>query len=898
MAKFFASVLVCSFALILGHPGQSQTPSPKDEKVTENKPSRTDLYGDPLPPGAIARLGTMRLRHENMNQITAAFVGDGKLLATGGPWSLHLWETATGRPLAGVKGNFWSLLIPSADGKSLAIREDRSISIRDVPSGRLVRRWDAPGTWPYLSSPLAFSPDGKVLVVGGYGAVRLWDTTTGNEIRRLEAHENGAHAAVFTHQGRRLVTTGYNQNHIDQICHWDLATGKLLHQAEIGKQAFSRRALRLSHDGRWVAVVPYSKEAVRILDAETGKERCRLQGEKTAARYGLDFSPDDRLLATDWAEDGEDSASISLWNPVSGKLVHRFSIPNRASQGLQFAPDGRTLLTEGGPVIHLWNINTGKRLLKWPAHEGTISSLHYLPDARSLISGSYDGSTRIWDAGTGKQQRQLPFSGFPDRILSADRSILSNGPPGAVTLRDLEAGKVLRRFALEEQPDKVQIGDQIMQSSYSARLLGLSADSRTLTVFSTRSGINKPETLQYHVWDFATGHIISHRPETSGFWPTIFSPDGKLAAGTLRTATVDEIKDKPVEPTAAKPIVILNVITGRQLLSLPQQDQHSGPVAFSPDGQSLLTQTSEQFWEGDKQQIGKRTLRFWELRSGKQWLTISSDKSGWEFGYEQIVFSHDGRRLATTRGDRLIQLWDVVTGKELLRRSGYDARVSCLAISPDHKTFASGHNDSTILVWDIAPKGGMLSRPDVEDKSAKSRIGRESMAPRKDLEAWWIDLAGDDAKKAHLAIWELADRPEQAVPLLRDRLKPAAAVPRDQVRQLLRDLDSKEFKTREAASKQLATLAEDVEAALTEALKVSTSAEQRRRIEALLAAPRVVPAGDKLRHLRAVEVLEHMGSPEGLQVLQGLAKGAPEARLTKEAKASLQRLNPRVVSLP
>jgi dipeptidyl aminopeptidase/acylaminoacyl peptidase len=296
----------------------------------------------------------------------------------------------------------------------------------------------------------------------------------------------------------------------------------------------------------------------------------------------------------------------------------------------------------------------------------------------------------------------------------------------------------------------------------------------------------------------------------------------------------------------------------------------------------LLTETSQQVLEGDQPRVGNHTLHLWELRSGKECLTIrGQERESWDNG---TAFSRDGRKLATARGDRTIQLWDVATGKQLLRRSGYDAGVSCLAISPDGKTLASGHNDSTILVWDI-PEGSRAS-------------AAKGAADPKDLESWWSDLAGADAKKAHIAIYELADRREQTVPLLRDRLKPAAAVPPDQVRQLLRDLDSQEFQSREAASKKLAEFADDAEPALQQALKVSKSAEQRRRIQALLDAPRIVPPGDKLRHLRAVEVLEHLGTAEAQQVLQGLSKGAPDARLTQEAKASLDRLNPQPVSLP
>jgi WD40 repeat protein len=863
MSKFFgSSLLVCWFSLILSQPGQGEPPAPQDEKAAEKTPSRTDLYGDPLPPGAIARLGTMRLRHDWRGCFGTAFLDGGKILATGSPSGLRFWDTASGRLLTEIKGDFDSPLVPSADDKWLALRENEALSIREVPSGRVIRRWEPAAAKPGFGTPKVFSKDGKVLVEGGYEALRLWDTATGKEIRHFDAQNFHIGAAVFTHQGRRLVTSGLvhlgRGNRKGVICHWDLATGKLLQKTAI--DISPTQDLRLSHDCQLVAVSPLGG-AVQLLDAETGKELRRLQGEKTGARR-LAFSPDDRLLATNSWEEGKDNATISFWNPATGKLVRRFSIPLRVAEDIQFLPDGRTLLTQNSYVVRLWDVNTGKSLLDWPAHESSIITLEYLPDSRSLISGSFDRTTRIWDAATGRQQRQLSFSGYADRLLPGARALLSNALPGEISVRDLETGKVLRRFTIDEQPQNF------------VSIVGLSSDGRTLTARSTTG---------YHVWDFTTGRVLSHRPDTSGFSPSVFSADGKLAAGAHNTITFDEArKDKPFALQPEKTIGILGVMSGRQLLTLPHPDQFSQAVAFSPDAQILLTETSVQVLEGDVPRIGKRTLHLWELRSGKECLTIPGQKKdSWGNG---TVFSPDGRKLATARGELTIQFWDVGTGKQLLRRSGYDAAVACLAISPDGKTLATGHNDSTILVWDIA--------------EASRTAAAKAAANPKDLEHWWDDLAGGDAKKAHSAIWELAAHPEQAVALLRDRLKPAAAVPPDQFRQLLRDLDSKEFGAREAASKKLAEFADDVEPALQQALKVSKSAEQRRRIEALLAAPRIAPPGDKLRHLRAVEILEHIGAPEAQQVLQGLSKGAPETRLTQEAKASLERLNQRPISLP
>jgi len=125
---------------------------------------------------------------------------------------------------------------------------------------------------------------------------------------------------------------------------------------------------------------------------------------------------------------------------------------------------------------------------------------------------------------------------------------------------------------------------------------------------------------------------------------------------------------------------------------------------------------------------------------------------------------------------------------------------------------------------------------------------------------------------------------------LRARLSAEPALPAERLGKLIANLDSSRFQEREDAARQLADLEERAEPALREALKTNPSAEQRRRIEALLAVPTVVRSSEKLRRLRALEVLEHIGSSQARKVLDELAKGAPESRVTQEAKASLERL--------
>jgi hypothetical protein len=203
-----------------------------------------------------------------------------------------------------------------------------------------------------------------------------------------------------------------------------------------------------------------------------------------------------------------------------------------------------------------------------------------------------------------------------------------------------------------------------------------------------------------------------------------------------------------------------------------------------------------------------------------------------------------------------------------------------MCFSPDSKTLATGHADSTILVWDLTPE---IDR-------------RETSVPPPDpgrLKALWTTLADSDGRKAHAAIWDFITLRQGAVSFLSERLSPAKPVAPERLKQWLADLDNDEYERRETASRELGKLEEQAEPALRQALKTNLSGEQGRRVEDLLSASYLVRSPEKLRSLRAVEVLEKIGTPEACLVIKNLAKGAQEARLTQDAKASLERLNRR-----
>jgi WD domain, G-beta repeat len=195
-----------------------------------------------------------------------------------------------------------------------------------------------------------------------------------------------------------------------------------------------------------------------------------------------------------------------------------------------------------------------------------------------------------------------------------------------------------------------------------------------------------------------------------------------------------------------------------------------------------------------------------------------------------------------------------------------------LAFSSDGRTLASGGDDSTILLWDRAA-------------SANAANLKRSTLSAAELNVLWSDLAGD-AANADRAIWALVLAPAQSTALLQERMQPVAPAIKEQVAKLVAELDEKTFAVRQKAAKALEDLGAAAEGVLRKTLNGNPPLEVRQRIEPILAKR----DKDNDRKLRAVEVLEQLGTPEARQVLLALVNGTPNPRVSDAASAALQRL--------
>ncbi len=838
---------------ILGAINIAERPQPGSEKVAtplpENKSQPAiDRFGDPLPERAIARLGTVRFRMDGL-VCACAWSPDGKTLAAGStdfsPQTIRLFDAATGKPIRQFREHAHAItsLAYSPDGRTLASGCQGGIVLWDPATGKVLRRFSCnPGQFIQVWS-VAFTPDGKGLISAGEDKqVRLWDPATGKEIRQFTGHTQDVRCAVLSPDGQTLASAADKEIRL-----WETATGKLLRRLTGQKEPI--RDLAFSPDGKLLASgsKDYSINSIWLWETATGKVHRRLVEEPkqlgipdTCAR-SLAFSPDGKTLAA-----GYGNNALCLWDVASGKKLHVMpgmrSISYRGFHdgGVQcvlFSRDGKQLAFARDNQLALLDVSSGKEIMPLPAHRGSMHRVFFSPDGKRLLTGSDEPNGRIleWDTASGRLIRQIPGeSASTDRVsFSPDRKILATGSGSTITMLDTDTGKEIRKILLPQKSHQTP-GDIVF-----------SPDGKLLAV-------EEAEGKAVWLYDPATGKqvcTVEEMKSSAYVCRPAFSQDGRLLAMAGGSA-----------------IHLAEVPSGRQLLRIDlPKDRHTGPaVAISPDGWTLAA-----WYHGF---LDEPRLVLWERSTGKERLELRGTKSQ----INSLAFSPDGRLFAAAGWEPCIFVWDTITGKQLARLEGHQGYVESLAFSPNSRRLASSSQDTTALIWDVSGLAKELPR--------RQPLGR------KELDDLWSTLASEDASKAYQAILTLESVPDQAVPLLAECLHLQLTNDKRMSR-LLTLLDSDDFAERERATKELRELRWEAEPALHKVLEGKPSLEVRQRVTALLDGIRKQPLPPlMLRMLRGMEVLEHIGTPAARKIIASLAEGTPHSRLTREAKAALERL--------
>jgi hypothetical protein len=334
----------------------------------EKIPPHRDSYGDPLPPGAIARLGTVRLRPGNLVHLLASFPDNERALSVATEEEamvISVWRLATGELLRHFETPLEDLhyAVVSPDGKRLATRglskQDGVNRVRfwDVASGKQTGELTEAGH----VLAMAFAPDGKTLATAGNDqTLRLWDTETLKERRRFQEPKDEWWRLAFSRDGKVLVSIGKSGT----VRVWDTATGTGRDAVKL--PSVPNRDFAVSADGNLLATV--AGKTIRLWDLSAGRELRQLSTASPTTAFA--FSPDGKILA---AGGEREEGKTLIYSPIS-----------------------------------LWDVNTGRELRRLPGHLFGVNALAFSADGKRLVSGGAGNVLRVWDVATGKDL--LPFA--------------------------------------------------------------------------------------------------------------------------------------------------------------------------------------------------------------------------------------------------------------------------------------------------------------------------------------------------------------------------------------------------------------------------------------------------------------------------------------------------------
>jgi RNA polymerase sigma factor (sigma-70 family) len=689
------ALLVLGSAGLLIHNAASEDFVPGAANPPDDSERIVDRYGDPLPRGAVARLGTVRYRFANT---AAAFLADGKTVVSpqGNGSSIILWwDARTGR------------------------------AVREIDTGQFVIGGGYGSCFSRARSRIALT--GSItdpLKPGWRFAIRVYDAATGKEVRHLEPESNGGDCGIaLTPDGKTLV----HSDRTGTLRVVDLETG-----AERLQQKFPRDIgsnLAFSPDGSTLALASGPNTNKLYLWKWQSGEKPRELPMRDHHGVGLTFSPDGRYFA----ECGDVELAVQVWDAVQGKLLHRLDVPDGEPfwhHGLAFSPDGKMLAAAANNndrhgCIHLWEPASGK-FLKRLEFGGSVP-LAFSPDSTLLVSGSSvwdftkdrelaalegsprgqmdfiataadviatangDGTILVWDPATGKVQTQIPRKGDIHALaLSADGKRLLTSHQEGIGVWDTTTGKRMYRL------------NGLSKSNCSTQSLAFSPDMKSFLEWGSDMAVRK--------WDLGTGKAASEKEIRPGGVKILEEDDPKaeLEASFNRGRLTRDGKDLILHASTqfGWTTYVLNSETGKQQQSITTKLGWINSSVSSHDGKRILAsaQDASQIVNlpgGGRQSASPKhhLILVWDIKTGDEQLrlTLPDEYSG------PVAFSADDRIIVTasSRPGTTIRLLDAATGREVRKIEGFKGTVRSLAFMPDGKRLVSGMSDSSALIWDL-----------------------------------------------------------------------------------------------------------------------------------------------------------------------------------------------------
>ena len=478
---------------------------------------------------------------------------------------------------------------------------------------------------------LAFSPDGQLVAAWNAKEVKLWNTMTGKEVRRLKDFKGHLSAVAFSPDGQTLLaaitTFSFKDrpNYNSSVRVWDVTTGAAKQVLPVSTQTILSIAFALN--GKQLLIGGMHHEAtgsfatLELADLQTGGQGS-LEAREEGTASSVVPSPDGRLVAFQTDVSSVHLIDTQNWKirrtfdetsdgSVSNTAGRRFLLSVKSVMALAFAADGKTVsgeIEQGG--IKLWDTRTGEVKKQLADHADTGSMAATSSDGTILAeAGSDDETLRLWNVASGETKSYPVTDGSVSAIaLSPDAHSLAIAHPNLVVVLSTASGEAIQK--LRVQKSRVDC-------------LSFSDDGRTLATAS------EDGTIQ--AWDLTSGQIT--RTITGGDKITAlrFGQAGRTLASAGGNGSVS----------------LWDLQTGALRLQLKKHSAAVNAVAFSADGNLMAT-------GGDD-----RTVVIWETATGKVRRTLK----GHDLAVTSLAFSADASLLGSGSGNASVVLWDVQTGK-------------------------------------------------------------------------------------------------------------------------------------------------------------------------------------------------------------------------------------------
>lgn len=599
----------------------------------------------------------------------------------------------------------------SPDGTHLAVGTDVGVWLYDVPDGSETALFT--GHTGHVNA-LTFSQDGNMLASGGFNnpIIQVWDIETKSKLSTLTLTQDPNSLDALTFYGRTLISIDGH----DDISYWQIDTGNKLLQSSID---MPYEVVVFSQDGTNLAIAD-RKGGIHLWNTTTSSQEATLKGhggDDDSEIRALAFSPNGKILAS-----GSEDKTVKLWDTQNHTELGTLYGHLGWITAIAFSEDGSILASgDANKTIKLWDVETRKARATITGHKNTINALAFAPVGTPrygmcLASGSADGTIRFWNPLNGKELATFT-SGHIESVKAVafsknDTTLTTAAFNGIVDVWSLKTRRELNTFT-EGQCDSTDVAALSPNATLFARigtkgLIAFNPDGfgyRASTWGGTRlqlwkidtgdeipgpwqtAGNNDSSILfspynnvmavsvngEIRAWHINTGvELFRLNARWSPWSSPVFSPDGKWIAtseGSERTKVWNV--EKPNNEPAIFSIHKANAI------------------AFSPDSSVLATVSSE-------------SIHLWKLDTELQEnpILIPGNLDGFK---NELTFSPDGSILVgsgTGSWSNPIKLWNVKTGRSLGILSGHTEPVEALVFSHDGKILASGSDDGTVLLWD------------------------------------------------------------------------------------------------------------------------------------------------------------------------------------------------------